>query len=175
MASEVAKKWLEIVDLISPSGTTTSASIMVNGHQKASDIYVVRSAKSFTYVVPLSRDLLEDEAGKIAIAWSRTCIDGDFEITFSQRQSSMERKAESVSMVLDEIAENVAKMLHTEWVNEKVSYHWNYGTRYNPASKTHPLLLPWEQLPRKAKDSEISRARKTLEILDSINLKITRK
>lgn len=175
LSAEDAKKWRETVALIAPSGVVSSASIMVNGNTKTSDLYAVNGNSTVTYVVPLSRDLLEDEAGKTAIAWSAAWPDGDFEITFSQKEARQSRKAESASVLFDEIAENIAKLLHAEWVNTKVSYRWNYSPRYNPSQKQHPMLLPWEQLPASKRQSEIDRARKTLEILDSIDLKISRK
>lgn len=170
-----ARKWRDTVATVVPSGIVASASIMVDGNPKISDLYTVNGASTVTYVIPLSRDLLEDEAGKSAIAWSSVWLDGDFEVTFSQRDSRQQRKSETISTVLDQIAEKVAKMLHAEWLNGKVAQGWNYGTRYSTSQKKHPMLLPWEQLSSDKKDSEISRINKTFEILDSINLKIARK
>ncbi len=175
LPGDVANKWRETVRILSPNGTVSSATIMVDGSPKESDLYVVRKGNATCYVVPLSRDLLEDEAGKIAIAWSRLWDDGDFEITFRQPESSRQRKQEQVAAVLDQLAENIAKLLHAKWLHGKAEHHWSYSPRYSPAQKQHPMMLPWEQLPAKHKRSEIERTRDTLEILDSINLKIARK
>lgn len=175
LPEEIAKRWRETVLSMSPGGTVSSATIMSNGRSKNSDLYVVRNGNAACYVVPLSRDLLEDEAGKIAIAWSRIWDDGDFEINFSQPESSKQRKQEQVDAVLNQLSENIAKLLHAKWLHDKAENHWSYSPRYNAAQKQHPMLLPWEQLPSKHKRSEIERTRDTLEILDSINLKISRK
>lgn len=175
LSKEDAKRWRETIELVAPGGVVTSTNIMVAGRNKYSDLYAVRSGNRITYVVPLSRDLLEDEAGKSAIAWSMSWPDGDFEITFSQRTESQNRKSEAISAVLDEISERVAKIQHADWVSKKVSGKWSYGPRYSPSQKKHPMLLPWEQLPDSAKESEITRVKSTLEILDAIDLKITRK
>lgn len=175
LPGEIANKWRETVQALSPNGILSSATIMVNGQPKPSELYAVRKDAAACYVIPLSRDLLEDEAGKIAIAWSRTWKDGDFEISFSQPESSKQRKQEEINAVLDQLAENIAKLLHAKWAKNKAEHHWSYSPRYSAAQKQHPMLLPWEQLPDKHKRSEIERTRDTLEILDSINLKITRK
>lgn len=175
LPTETARKWRETVQTYGPNGIVSAANVMVGGYPKDSDLYADRNGKGITYVVPLSRDLLEDEAGKIAIAWSRIHSDGDFEISFSQLEASEQRKKQEISAVFDHLAENIAKKLHAAWIDDKVSHHWRYSTRYNPAMKQHPMLLPWEQLPTKQKKLAIERAKDTLEILDSINLKICRK
>lgn len=174
LPDEVAKKWLKTVRSLSPNGTLSNADIMVDGKNKSSSLYVTKQEGFPCYVIPLSRDLLEDEAGKIAIAWSR-CWDGDFEINFSQSESSKQRKKDEIRAVLDQLAENIAKLLHARWVKNKVDCHWGYSPRYNPRQKRHPMLLPWEQLPIKHQKAEIDRTRDILEILDSMNIKISRK
>lgn len=168
-------KWLKTIEVMSPTGTMANANIIVDGHQKSSRIYLVKSKNKLVYVVPLSRDLMDNEASKIAIAWDKCWPNKDFEIRYSQIESGLRRKRESADTVLDQIAEDMAKKLHSDWVKEKVDQHWNYGPRYNTLHKQHPMLLPWEQLPKKQKLAEIERARKSLDILDSINLKISLK
>lgn len=170
-----AKRWLETVEAISPRGTRASASIMVNGYGKSSDFYVLRDGKRMEYIVPLNRDLLEDEAGKIAIAWSRACSSGDFEICFSQAEQSRQRKKQEIALIVDEISERMAKLLHADWVRDKVSHHWNYGPKYSPVSKHHPMLMPWEQLATAHRESEISKVRRMFDIMDSINLRLAGK
>lgn len=43
---------------------------------------------------------------------------------------------------------------HESWMAEKVADGWTYGAAKDPARKTHPCLVPFEQLPveQKAKD-----------------------
>lgn len=170
-----ASKWLKTIEILCPSGIHASAEVTVNGCRKYSSIYVVKAGKRLVYVVPLSRDLTDNEASRIAIAWDKCWTAGDFEISYSQLESGLSRKQDLVDSVLDQISEDIAKKLHTDWVTAKVDRRWSYGPKYKPSHKRHPMLLPWEQLPTKQKLAEIERARKSLDILDSIDLKITRK
>ncbi len=175
LPTEMVQKWKETVQALSPNGVTSSTRIMVDGSPKETELYMKKNGNSSCYVIPLSRDLQEDEAGRIAIAWSRRWEERDFEICFSQPESSKRRKHEQISTLLDQLSERIAKIMHAKWMKNKSDQHWNYSPRYNAAKKQHPMLLPWEQLPDKHKKSETDRARDTLEILDSINLKIARK
>lgn len=36
---------------------------------------------------------------------------------------------------------------HEAWMKMHVESGWVYGDTFDPAKKTHPNLLPWEQLP----------------------------
>ena len=36
---------------------------------------------------------------------------------------------------------------HEQWMAEKISNGWKYGEAKDAAAKTHPLLLPYSQLP----------------------------
>lgn len=37
---------------------------------------------------------------------------------------------------------------HTNWMNVKISDGWTYGETKDPVAKTHPCLVPFENLPR---------------------------
>ncbi len=47
-----------------------------------------------------------------------------------------------------------ASHTHEEWLREKAATGWNYGPVKNPASKEHPCIVPFEELPedQQAKD-----------------------
>lgn len=36
---------------------------------------------------------------------------------------------------------------HESWMKMHLDAGWVYGPEFNPVSKTHPNLLPWDQLP----------------------------
>lgn len=172
LTSDEIKDWISIVDRIGPKGVHGNAIITVNGQRKDSDSYVRDTKAGIEHVVPLTRDLTVDEAGKISIAWDRVWSGGDFEVDFSQAKQSQARKIEEKTIVVDAICEEMAKLMHNEWIKGKVSHHWNYGPRYSRTQKTHPNLLPWEQLPRRQRIEEIKRVKRMVDVLQSMNLRL---
>ncbi|KKK49537.1 hypothetical protein LCGC14_3134050 [marine sediment metagenome] len=44
---------------------------------------------------------------------------------------------------------------HESWMAQKVKDGWIYGVQKNPATKTHPCMVPYDELPpeQKVKDS----------------------
>jgi len=173
---KLVQRWKTIVDKYLPRGVRGNTNILVGGHQKQTDFFVKKiNGKLGGYVVPLTRDLTEDEAGICALAWDRACPEGDFIIDFSQHQNSILFKAAIQEDILDEIADQVARRLHGDFVTAKVNEGWNYGPRKNRMQHQDPRLLPWEQLNQSYKQLEINKVRKMLAILESINLHLIRR
>jgi len=175
LEKDLAKRWRDTVVKYLPNGVQGSTNIISNGHRKQSEFYVTKLGNRGGYVVPLTRDLTEDEAGLIAVAWDKACPDGDFIVDFSQSQQSKIVKAALQEDILNEIAEQVAKRLHADDVNSRVAEGWNYGPRRDRVLRMDPRLLPWEQLSTKAKATETAKVRKMLSILESINLHLVRR
>jgi hypothetical protein len=169
------KRWFEVAQRVAPNGTIVGEPIMVDGRTNTSMFYLETKTNSSVYVIPLSRDLTEDEAGKIAIAWDRTWDTADFEIDFSQHEQSVLRKQKQIQRVLDEVAKEAAKRQHNDWVNQRVKEGWSYGMRYNHRQKRHPLIRNWDQLNTDQQLQEVKRINKLFEFLESINLRLSRK
>lgn len=168
-------KWFETVSTIAPSGVVSGTNVIIDGHPSASGFYENPNANSYDYVVPLTRDLSEDEAGKIAIVWDRLWEKEDFVIDFSQHEQAVARKKSDQQQVTLLIASEAAKRQHNHWVNSKVNDHWSYGPRYNQTHRKHPMLLPWDQLSDVYRQQEIDRVVKLFDFLDSINLRLSKK
>ena len=175
LSKNLAERWRDTVYKYLPNGVQGSTDIISKGHRKQSAFYVSKFGERGGYVVPLTRDLTEDEAGLIAVAWDKVFPDDDFIIDFSQAQQSKINKAVIREEILNEISEQIAKRLHAYEIKTKVDEGWNYGPHKNKVLRLDPKLLPWEQLGNKTKLSETKRIRKMLEILESINFKIVRK
>jgi len=169
------KRWFEVAQRIAPNGTIVGEPIMVDGRNNTSMFYLETKPNKSIYVIPLSRDLTEDEAGKIAIAWDRTWDTADFEIDFSQHEQSVLRKQKQIQRVLDEVAQEAAKRQHNEWVNQRVKDGWRYSIKYNQRQRCHPMIKPWDQLNTKQQLQETERVLKLFEFLKSINLHLTRR
>lgn len=175
LEKDLAKRWRDTVVEYLPNGVQGSTNIISKGHSKQSEFYITKFGKQGGYVVPLTRDLTEDEAGLIAVAWDKVCPAGDFIVDFSQTQQSKILKATMQEDILNEISEQVAKRLHADDIKVKVEEGWNYGPRKDRILRLDPTLLPWEQLGNKIKKFETSRVRKMLAILESINFDIVRR
>jgi hypothetical protein len=169
------KRWFEVAQRVAPNGTIVGEPIMVDGRNDTSMFYLETRPNRSTYVIPLTRDLTEDEAGKIAIAWDRTWDTADFEIDFSQHEQSVLRKQKQIQRVLDEVAREAAKRQHNEWVNQKVKEGWRYNLKYNQRQRCHPMIKPWDQLNTKQQLQEVERILKLFEFLESINLRLSRR
>ena len=66
-----------------------------------------------------------------------------------ERQTSIE----AVNFILEN-PEARASMLHDFWMRDKTDHGWVYGKNKDPDEKTHPSLIPYEELSeiQKAKD-----------------------
>lgn len=53
---------------------------------------------------------------------------------------------------------------HENWLKEKVAHGWVYGEKKDPEARTHPCVLPYDQLPldQKVKDHLFRAIVKTL-------------
>ena len=43
------------------------------------------------------------------------------------------------------------KKQHEEWMRHKIEDGWTYGKKKDAAAKTHPCIVPWDQLPPEQK------------------------
>ncbi|MEM2695607.1 MAG: RyR domain-containing protein [Thermoproteota archaeon] len=63
--------------------------------------------------------------------------------------------------------EMLAKALHDRWMEEKLRQGWTYGPVKNIEKKTHPDLIPYEDLPEDKKELDRMYIRDFLKILDN--------
>ena len=54
---------------------------------------------------------------------------------------------EDLEMIIEKIAENV----HEVWASSRASQGWTWGPKRNDDLKTHPSLVPYEELPEEEK------------------------
>lgn len=46
------------------------------------------------------------------------------------------------------------EMLHQQWMDEKLANGWTYGPVKDSEAKTHPALVPYDQLPEEQRDKD---------------------
>lgn len=63
---------------------------------------------------------------------------------------------ESVAAVLENLGMPASDQQHDQWMAEKFRDGWVFGPKKDPEKKTHPLLIPFEDLP------EVERMKDTL-------------
>ena len=71
--------------------------------------------------------------------------------------------------------ECLAVLEHRRWVAERTKAGWTYGTERNVEAKTSPYLVPWEELPERAREWNRSAIRNIPALLAAENLAIARK
>lgn len=166
----LAKEWFNTVVSEGPNGIVGNAEIF--GDNKQTRFY----AKKDKYIVVLNRNLSADEAAKIAKKWNDVYTNNnDFEIDWSQNPEIDSRVDKLKADTLRAIALESSKRLHNKWTNDKISEGWRYGQKYSKINKTNPLLTSWENLSDKHKIVEYNRFLKLIEVLNEMNMTITKK
>ncbi len=75
---------------------------------------------------------------------------------------------------LNELVEHVAKNVHEVWAQNRMREGWVCGPCRNDELKTHPCLVPYEDLPEVEKDYDRNTAMETLKLIVSLGFKISK-
>ena len=52
---------------------------------------------------------------------------------------------------LEQLVEQMSKNVHEVWADTRMKQGWVYGEQRNDELKTHPCLIPYEELPEEEK------------------------
>ena len=77
-------------------------------------------------------------------------------------------------MELEELIEAMSKNVHEVWAETRISQGWTYGTQRNDELKTHPCLIPYEDLPESEKEFDRNTSTGTLKLITKLGFKITK-
>lgn len=75
---------------------------------------------------------------------------------------------------LDELVEKIAENVHEVWAQSRMEQGWTYGEERNDVLKTHPCLIPYEELPEEEKAYDRDTAFGTLKLITKLGFKITK-
>ena len=75
---------------------------------------------------------------------------------------------------LQQLVERVAKNVHEVWAQSRLSQGWVYGPERNDALKTHPYLIPYEDLPEVEKQYDRDTAVGTLKLIMKLGFRISK-
>lgn len=73
---------------------------------------------------------------------------------------------------LNELREAIAENAHDVWAVERQAQGWSYGEERNDELKTHPCLIPYEDLPEVEKAYDRDTALGTLKLIINLGFKI---
>ena len=152
------RSWLDSVVEHAPSGTVATVQ-QVN--EKGSPVAVAlvhrEVRKCHRYIVPLTRDLSDDEIKGIVEAFASKHKDLDFDVcTQETHLSALHQGKMSVEQERHhELGMTMAKQRHTDWMRDRTESGWRYGVKMSQKDKTHPLLRPWEDLPERFRKPDL--------------------
>ena len=66
---------------------------------------------------------------------------------------------------LEPLVELMAKNVHEVWAAGRIADGWTYGATRDDAEKTHPCLVPYEELPESEKEYDRNTAIGTLKFI----------
>lgn len=67
--------------------------------------------------------------------------------------------------VLCDLTERIAENVHEVWAQSRMAQGWTYGEIRDDIKKTHPCLVPYNQLPEIEKDYDRHTAVETLKLV----------
>ena len=66
---------------------------------------------------------------------------------------------------LEQLVEQMSKNVHEVWAETRISQGWVYGEQRNDELKTHPCLIPYEELPEEEKEYDRNTSIGTLKLI----------
>lgn len=75
---------------------------------------------------------------------------------------------------LTELTEQMARNVHEVWAQNRLSQDWTYGPERNDALKTHPCLVPYDELSEEERTYDRNTALSTLKLIHKLGFKIVK-
>ena len=66
---------------------------------------------------------------------------------------------------LERLVEQMSKNVHEVWAETRIKQGWTYGKQRNDELKTHPCLVPYEDLPEEEKEYDRNTSGETLRFI----------
>ena len=75
---------------------------------------------------------------------------------------------------LEQLAGLISENVHEVWAATRITQGWKYGEQRNDELKTHPCLVPYEELPEEEKEYDYSTSIGTLKLIIKLGFKISK-
>ena len=72
------------------------------------------------------------------------------------------------------LVEQMSKNVHEVWAETRIRQGWTFGEQRNDELKTHPCLIPYEELPESEKVYDRNSSIGTLKLIMKLGFKITK-
>lgn len=152
--------WYRCIKQIGPNGIIGSEVVEApNGLRNivlSSRSELNGDTRSYIYEIPLIRHMEDSEVEKIISVWD-TIYTQEYTIeTGGLGEYIMAPHQLSAGAIMGNtdfyiLCDTLTKFQHNSWIDDKISKGWRYGPELNMNEKTHPMLLPWNDLPEKYK------------------------
>lgn len=73
---------------------------------------------------------------------------------------------------LEQLVEQMSKNVHEVWAETRIRQGWTYGEQRDDELKTHPCLVPYEELPESEKEYDRNTSIGTLKLIMKLGFKI---
>ena len=73
---------------------------------------------------------------------------------------------------MEELVEKMSKNVHEVWAATRISQGWTYGNQRNDELKTHPFLIPYEELPEEEREYDRNTSIGTLKLIIKLGFRI---
>lgn len=73
---------------------------------------------------------------------------------------------------LEQLVEQMSKNVHEVWAETRMKQGWTYGEQRDDQNKTHPCLIPYEELPDSEKEYDRNTSIGTLKLIMKLGFKI---
>lgn len=165
----LVKAWFNGVLAYAPSGIVHAISVTDDDNTR----HVVRLVhqthpEGHSYVIPLTRDLRPSEIDAIVAQFADEQPELDFDVETNETRLRTRDHDEIPIDAAKHLALclAMAKQKHEAWVRERTSAGWRYGIAFDPQDKTHPLLRPWDQLPKRYQAPDLNWPQQLLALLN---------
>lgn len=171
------KLWLDIIGDFGPEDIISSVQIYTEDGLVNKKLLIKKNKDEYEYIVPLTRDLLTEEAEKIVEAWDAYFND-EFEIEsstpiYENKIIEDENEDSEEANDLEKFAEELSKLNHKFYIKKLQDMGYRYGDKYSVTDKTSPDILPWEQLTDKNKEINFQYAQEVIELLEKLGYSIS--
>ena len=87
----------------------------------------------------------------------------------------IDTKDVKLSKKLETLVEQMAKNVHEVWAAGRIAEGWTYGEKRDDEKKTHPCLVPYEELPESEKEYDRNTCLETLKFIIRAGYQIEKK